>query len=57
MTDKISRLARCLWIDGGGAMAIEYGLIVSFIVLIILTAISFVGTDLSNLFNRVANTV
>ena len=57
MTGKISRLASCLWIDGGGATAIEYGLIVSFIVLIILTAISFVGTDLSNLFNRVANTV
>ena len=57
MTREISRLAGCLWKDEGGVTAIEYAFIVSFIALIIITAISFVGTDLSNLFNQVANTV
>ena len=57
MTRKISRLARCLLKDEGGATAIEYVLIMSFIALIIITAISFVGNNLSNLYNQVANTI
>ena len=57
MTRKISRLARCLWKNEGGATAIEYGLIAALIAVIIIAAITLVGTDLSNLFNQIANTL
>ena len=57
MTRKFSRLARCLWRDEGGATAIEYGLIAALIAVIIIAAITLVGTDLSNMFNQVANNI
>ena len=57
MTRKITRLARCLWKDEGGATAIEYGLIAALIAVIIIAAITLVGTDLSNMFNQVANNI
>lgn len=57
MTHKITSLARCLWKDEGGATAIEYGLIAALIAVIIIAAITLVGTDLSNMFNQVANNI
>ncbi len=57
MTRKITSLARCLWKDEGGATAIEYGLIAALIAVIIIAAITLVGTDLSNMFNQVANNI
>ena len=41
--------------DERGATAIEYVLIVAFIALVIIAALSALGTDLGNVFNQVAN--
>lgn len=57
MTRKIIRLARCLWKNEEGATAIEYGLIAALFAVIIIAAITLVGTDLSNMFNQVANNI
>lgn len=40
--------------DECGATAIEYGLIVALIAVVIITAVSTVGTNLKNDFNKVA---
>jgi pilus assembly protein Flp/PilA len=40
-----------------GATMVEYGLLVALIALVALTAIKLLGTNLSSLFNTVANTV
>jgi pilus assembly protein Flp/PilA len=40
--------------DESGATAIEYGLIAALISTVIIVAITFVGTQLSSVFNNVA---
>lgn len=55
MTSKISRFFRDLWKHEEGATAIEYGLIAALIAVIIIAAVTLVGTDLSNMFNDVSN--
>ena len=40
--------------DESGATAIEYGLIAAGIAVVIITAVTLVGTNLSNVFNSVA---
>ena len=49
MYKLISRLAR----DESGATAIEYGLIVALIAVVIITAVTAVGNSLSGQFNNV----
>lgn len=44
-----------LMIDDGGATAIEYGLIAALISVVIIGAITLVGTNLSATFTAVAN--
>lgn len=39
----------------GGATAIEYGLIAALIAVVVIGAITAVGTKLSNKFNQIAN--
>jgi pilus assembly protein Flp/PilA len=46
-----------LWNDESGATAVEYGLMVALIAVAIIVAVTLLGTNLSNLFNRVANNV
>jgi len=41
--------------DTSGATAIEYGLIAGLIAVVIITAISTVGSNLANKFNLIAN--
>lgn len=38
-----------------GATAIEYGLIAALIAVIIITALTVLGEDLSNMFNNISN--
>lgn len=57
MTGKISRLTQNLWNQEEGATAIEYGLIAGLVAIIIITGLTLLGTDLSNMFNTVANTI
>lgn len=57
MIKEMTRYLKRLWKDRSGATAIEYGLIAALIAVIIIAAISLVGTDLSNMFNTVANSL
>ncbi len=57
MTKKLTHLARGLWNDEAGVTAIEYGLIAALIAVIIITAVSIVGTDLRNMFNTIAASI
>ena len=43
--------------DESGATAIEYGLIAAGIAVVIITAVTLVGTSLSNVFNSVATSL
>ncbi len=46
-----------LIVDESGATAIEYALIASLVVITIIAALNLLSTDLSNVFNTIANTV
>jgi pilus assembly protein Flp/PilA len=46
-----------LWNDESGATAVEYGLMVALIAVAIIVAVTLLGTNLSNLFTRVANNI
>lgn len=43
--------------DESGATAIEYGLIAALIAVVIITAVTAVGTNLSGTFNTVAGSI
>ncbi len=49
----LSRFAR----DDSGATAIEYGLIAGLIAVVIVAAVTTVGTKLTNSFNKVGNSL
>ena len=51
MTNLFSGFAR----DESGATAIEYGLIAALIAVVIITALTTVGTNLTSTFNSVAS--
>jgi pilus assembly protein Flp/PilA len=53
MTNLFSRFVR----DESGATAIEYGLIAALIAVVIIGAVTSVGTNLSTTFNSVAGSV
>ncbi len=44
-----------IWRDESGATAIEYGLIAALISVVIIGAITLVGTNLSNTFNNIGS--
>jgi pilus assembly protein Flp/PilA len=51
MSGIFSRFVR----DDSGATAIEYGLIAGLIAVVVVTAITTIGTKLTNNFNNIAN--
>ena len=51
------RLTKQFLRDESGATAIEYGLIAALIAVVIITAVTSVGTNLSTTFNTVAGKV
>jgi pilus assembly protein Flp/PilA len=53
MTKMISKFMK----DENGATAIEYGLIAALIAVVIVTAITTIGTNLSGLFNKVGTDI
>lgn len=55
MVSVISKLTSKFWKDREGATAIEYGLIAALIAVVIIGAVSLVGTDISNTFNSIGN--
>jgi pilus assembly protein Flp/PilA len=50
-----SRLIKSLSKNEDGATAIEYGLIAGLVAIIIITGLTLLGGDLSNMFSQVAN--
>jgi len=53
-------MKNCIYIfftDRKGASAIEYGVLIAFIALIMIAGFSSVGTSISNLFNRLQNSL
>jgi pilus assembly protein Flp/PilA len=48
-------VARVLCRDDRGATAVEYGLMVALIAAVIVTAVRLIGTNLTSVFNKVAN--
>ncbi len=48
-------MIRSFWKDESGVTAIEYGLIAGLIAVVIIGAVTAVGTGVSNKFNAVAN--
>ena len=46
-----------LWQDEAGASAVEYGLLVALIAVVIITAVSTLGNNLSTKFNSVATSI
>jgi pilus assembly protein Flp/PilA len=46
---------KSLWQDESGATAVEYGLMVALIAVVIITAVALIGTNLSTTFNDVAS--
>ena len=55
MNEIVTRAFLALYNDRKGVTAVEYGLIAGLIAVAIIGAISLVGTDLTNLFTKVAN--
>ncbi len=53
LTATFRRLIGCQ----SGATAIEYGLIVGLIFLVIVASVTLVSTDMSNMYNTVSNAV
>jgi pilus assembly protein Flp/PilA len=49
------RLTQLLYRDDRGATAVEYGLMVALIAAVIVTAVRLIGTNLTSVFNKVAN--
>jgi pilus assembly protein Flp/PilA len=43
--------------DERGATAVEYGLMVALIAIVIIAAVTLLGGNLSTLFNRIANSI
>ncbi len=48
---------RKLWQDEGGASAVEYGLLVALIAVVIISAVTLLGTNLSTTFTSAANSI
>ena len=55
MATYITSLIRSLYRSNRGATAIEYGLIAALIALVVIGAITAIGTNLNTSFNSVAN--
>ena len=51
----MTKLMTRFWRNESGATAIEYGLIAALIAVVIITAVTAVGSNLSSKFNTVAN--
>ena len=49
--------SKSLALDDSGATAIEYALIATLVAVVLITSLNLLSTDLSRMFNNIANTV
>jgi len=54
---KFSKMMTRFKNDESGATAIEYGLIAALVAVVLITALSLMGTSLENKFNTVSDTL
>ena len=54
LAERIGAKVAALRDDRKGATAVEYGLMVAFIALAIIAAVTLVGTSLTGIFNNIA---
>lgn len=55
MNELVTRAFLAIYNDRKGVTAVEYGLIAGLIAVAIIGAVGLVGTDLTNLFDKVAS--
>ena len=55
--EKEEKMLKRFFLDEAGASAVEYGLLVALIAVVIIGAVTTLGTNLSSKFNSVANTI
>jgi pilus assembly protein Flp/PilA len=54
---SLTNLAARLRAEDRGVTSVEYGLMVALIAIVIIIAVTLLGTNLSSLFNQVANSL
>jgi pilus assembly protein Flp/PilA len=54
---SLTNLAARLRAEDRGVTSVEYGLMVALIAIVIIVAVALLGTNLSSLFNQVANSL
>ena len=57
MTKKLVNFTKSLLRGDSGATAIEYGLIAALVAVVLIVALTALGSDLNNLFNQVGNSL
>ncbi len=57
MLKYVMSLPEVLRRDDRGASAVEYGLLVFFIAIVIIAAVTLLGTNLASIFNNVATSL
>ena len=55
LSSLVDRVAEVQDRKDKGATAVEYGLMVSLIAVVIIAAVTLIGTNLTTIFNKVAN--
>lgn len=50
----MKKVLSAFWMDENGATAIEYGLIAALISVVIILAVTTIGTNLNTAFNKIA---
>jgi len=55
--EKEEKMLKRFFLDEAGASAVEYGLLVALIAVVIIGAVTTLGTNLSSKFNSVATTI
>lgn len=56
-TGTVKKNSKPLALDDSGATAIEYALIATLVVVVLITALNLLSSDMNNTFNTIANTV
>jgi pilus assembly protein Flp/PilA len=55
--DQMSRVISRFVVEKDGVTAIEYGLIAALVAVVIITAVSLVGTNLGNVYTSIASSL
>ena len=51
------RLIRAIWSDRNGVTAVEYGIIAALVSVVIISAVTLLGTNLTSMFGKISTAV